>query len=102
MNIQLVRLSSGEELIADVTVEENSLLLKKPVILLPTGQQSVGIVPWLPYADMENGVSISNNFILFFIPPHGDLINEYNSAFGNGLVVPPKQSVSGPALTLTE
>ena len=89
-NIQMVRLSSGEELVADVTVEEgNTITLSKPTIVLPTGQQSIGIVPWMPYADTGEGVSISEKFVLFVVPPHADLLKEYNSLW-SPLVTPEK------------
>jgi len=102
MNIQIVRLNSGEEVIADVTENEDTVTMKKPALILPTGQGSIGLMPWMPYTDMDNGVTIKESFIPFMIKPHDELINEYNTAFGNGLVVPPKQTISGPALTLTE
>ena len=111
MNIQIVRLNSGEEVIADVvrngedgSVPRNrrTVTLKKPALILPTGQGSIGLMPWMPYVDISDGITIKESFIPFMVKPHDELINEYNTAFGNGLVVPPKQSISGPALTLTE
>jgi len=102
MNIQIVRLNSGEEILADVEVKEDSVVVKKPSLILPTGQGSIGLMPWMPYVDVPDGIEIKNSFIAFTVKPHGELMNEYNSAFGNGIVVPTKPSVSGPALTLTE
>ena len=88
-NIQLVRLSSGEELIAEVTKNEDSVFLAKPAIVLPTGQQSIGIVPWMPYANTGDGVSVSDRFVLFVVSPHDDLLAEYNNLF-SPLLVPEK------------
>jgi hypothetical protein len=102
MNIQIVRLNSGEEILADVEVKDDSVIVKKPSLILPTGQGSIGLMPWMPYTDVPDGIEIKNSFVAFTVKPHDELINEYNTAFGNGLVIPPKQSISGPALTLTE
>lgn len=102
MTVRIVRLTSGEEVIADVKHEDGVYHLEKAALILPTGQGSIGLMPWMPYADQEGGIDIRESFVAFDIKPHDELINEYNTAFGNGLVVPPKQHVSGPALTLTE
>ena len=101
MNIQIVRLNSGEEVLADVEEKENSVLIKKPALILPTGQGSIGLMPWMPYSDTEDGIEIKTSFVAFIVKPHDELMNEYSTAFGSGLVVPPKQAVT-PALTLTE
>ena len=100
--VKILRLTSGEEILATVTEEETEFKIEKPCLILPTGNQSIGLAPWLPYADHDGPITISKNFILFSIKPHDELMNEYSTAFGSGLVVPPKGTVSGPALTLTE
>jgi len=102
MTVKIVRLTSGEEVIASVSEIEDGIHLKSPALILPTGQGSIGLMPWMPYADHDGGIDLQNSFVVFTIKPHDELINEYNTAFGNGLIVPPKQKVSGPALTLTE
>ena len=102
MTVKIVRLTSGEEIIADVSEVEGGFHLKSPALILPTGQGSIGLMPWMPYADHNGGIELKNSFVVFTIKPHDELINEYNTAFGNGLVVPPKQTVTGPTLTLTE
>ena len=102
MAVRIVRLTSGEEVIGDVTQEDGIYRVQKAALILPTGQGSIGLMPWMPYADQEGGIEIRESFVIFDIKPHDELINEYNTAFGSGLVVPPKQTITGPALTLTE
>ena len=97
----IVRLTSGEEILAKVTEEDDHYTIDKPALILPTGNQSIGLAPWLPYADHDGPVKIGKNFVVFCIKPHDELANEYSTAFGSGLVVPPKGAVT-PPLTLTE
>jgi hypothetical protein len=45
--VKLVRLKSGEELIGKCTINENGTThIDKPVILVPTGEGSVGLMPY--------------------------------------------------------
>lgn len=44
--VRIVKLKTGEELIAVVWRGSERILLKKPCILLPTAQNQIGIAPW--------------------------------------------------------
>ena len=57
---QIVRLSTGEEIVAKVTENEDSYTLKSPAILIPAGRDQLAFGQWLPYADIENGIEIKN------------------------------------------
>lgn len=99
MNVKLIGLPSGEQLLADVVqVDGGGVHIKTPAILLPAGQGRLAMVPWLPYAETDN-MTLQN--VSFMIPPKTDLLNEYNSMFGSGIVIPPKE-LSTPKLVLTE
>jgi len=100
--IQLVGLTTGEQLIAKVEQQENGLLLKKAAILVPAGKGELGMAPWIPYGEIENGILVRWNAIAWHVDAKMDLANHYNSAFGNGLVVPVQQEVVAPELKLVE
>ena len=89
MSIKIVRLASGEEIVCGCELKDGFYELKKPAILIPTGGQQLGLMPWLSYADLkDNKIKISEKFIVFTTEPQKDLLNEYNTAFGSGLFVP--------------
>ena len=92
--IQVVRLKSGEEIITKVEDNGDHILLKSPAILLPTGKTSIALSPWIPYTVQDLGVKISKDYIVFMLEPQTDLKNEYNSAFGSGIVIPNAPSAS--------
>jgi len=100
--IQLVGLTTGEQLIAKVEEQEGGLLLKKAAILVPAGKGELGMAPWIPYGETENGIVVRWNAIAWNIAAKTDLANHYNSAFGNGLVVPTPGEVVAPDLKLVE
>jgi len=88
--VKLVRLKSGEELIGKYTINEGGTAhLDSPVILVPTGEGSVGLMPYMPYTNVaDDGMDLPDDFVLFVLDLKPELENHYNSQFGNGLVVP--------------
>jgi len=98
---QIVRLSTGEEIVAKVTENDDSYTLKNPAILIPAGRDQLAFGQWLPYADIENGIEINKKYVVFVIPPMTELVNQYSSSFGSGIVVPEKGPISGAGLKLT-
>ena len=99
MNVKLIGLPSGEQLLADVVSNDgNGVMVKSPAVLLPAGQGRIALVPWLPYAETDNMLLKT---VSYMIPPKTDLLNEYNTMFGNGLVIPPKE-LATPKLVLSE
>tara|TARA_R100001082_G_scaffold81061_1_gene48050 strand:+ start:3214 stop:3540 length:327 start_codon:yes stop_codon:yes gene_type:complete len=86
--VKLVRLSSGEELISKVDINEDSITLKNPAILIPAGREQLALGQWMPYASYEKGVEIKNEFVVFIVDAQDELKNQYNTSFGSGLVVP--------------
>ena len=95
--VKLVGLQGGEQIIAQI-VEENTekgtITFKNPAILIPAGQGKLALVPWLPYTDAENGITIRNG-VNFVIAAQETLLNEYNTGFVSGLVVPSKKIETG-------
>ena len=94
MNVKLLRLKSGEDVIADVTLvdTEDTIKIENPAMLMPTGQQQGGHVqmgfgPWAPFAD-EQKFEIPRDWLVYISTPNKDLLNQYNSVFGSGIVVP--------------
>lgn len=96
-NVKIVKLRTGEELIATVTGDSTTINLKKPCILIPTGENQLGLAPWgfvCKESSNDEGISIPTAEVLFIGTPVDDLWNKYNSVFGSKLVVPDKSVAS--------
>ena len=94
MNVKLLRLKSGEDVIADVTLvdTEDTIKLENPAMLMPTGQSQGGQVqmgfgPWAPFSE-DKKFEIPRDWVVFISKPGKDLLNSYNQMFGSGIVVP--------------
>jgi hypothetical protein len=85
-NIKIVRLQSGEDIIADYMedVEGSTILLTNPMTLmfkrLPTGKAVMMMSPWLPLELVENTTArLFSQDVLTVFEPKAQLIEYYNS-----------------------
>jgi hypothetical protein len=82
-NIQLVRLTSGEEIIANVDlngIDTDTIILKDAIVLIPAGEGKLGFMPFMPYTKAEDGFEIDLKFVMFMVEPVSDLIKQHESA----------------------
>lgn len=87
-NVLLFRINSGEEVIAKVTdVAEDGWMIKNPAIIIPLGHGKLGLAPWLPYCITDN-FFLPRSATLFNGELRTEMVNDYNTNFGSGLVVP--------------
>ncbi len=94
MSVMMIRTMSGEDVVADITEKEDTVVLKNPAVLMPMrdtggGNMQMGFGPWIPFSSSHSPeVEISREHILFIVEPNTDVANNYRSAFGSGVVVP--------------
>ena len=90
MNIKVVRLVSGEELIGGWNEEKN--IITNPVIMVPIAKDQLGFQPWIPYSDEED-VQLKDQHIMTVLTPDKKLQNEYNKVYGSGLIMPDAEKI---------
>ena len=81
-NIKIVRLHSGEDIIATYSETDDEVTLNNPMHIffkrIPTGQTVMMMMPWLPVEIIkENSALIYSSDILTIIEPKDDLIDYY-------------------------
>ena len=81
-NIQLIRLSSGEELIADVDlngIDTDTIIVKDALVLIPAGEGKIGFMTFMPYTNAKDGVEIDMKWVMFMVeidlPPEKKIIS---------------------------
>jgi hypothetical protein len=92
-NIVLLRLTTGEELVCN---DKGNNRYSKVACLIPNGKGGIAIMPWMPYVEgtqTDGGVVINETVIVFKGVPVDDLVQEYNSNFGSGIITPPKKEL---------
>jgi len=88
--IKIVKLITGEELIADVTDNGTTMTLSKPCSLqmVPSRQNPdqpiMGMFPYAAYTE-DHCIDVDIDKIIWDAKPLKELYNQYNSAFGSGI-----------------
>jgi hypothetical protein len=103
MDIQILKLVTGEEVLSEIeSQDESCYVLVNPVGIAVVrgkdGQPSVGLAPFPLHAEQKTGatIDIPKKSVVYSYVPAEDFINNYNQIFGSGIVVPPtKQIITG-------
>ena len=74
--MELVRLSSGEEVIGKVTDNGDSITIKDGYSLLPAGEGRIGFMPFMAYTKSSEGVTIDKRFIMFVVEPANEMVDQ--------------------------
>lgn len=93
--MQLVRLSSGEEIIGNIEQVEGDqghVKITDGYSLIPAGEGKIGFMPFMAYTEAAKGVTIPNRFVMFVVEPQAELVQQINS-MNSGIVMPPKQGI---------
>ena len=90
MNVKIVRIISGEELIGDWNRETNTIT--DPVVMVPVAKDQLGFQPWIPYAE-DKEITFKEQHIVVVLTPDTKLQNEYNRVYGSGLVMPEEETI---------
>tara|TARA_B100001063_G_scaffold208853_1_gene205511 strand:+ start:215 stop:499 length:285 start_codon:yes stop_codon:yes gene_type:complete len=93
MNVKLLRISTGEEIVAEI-VEENaaSVTVKNGLVCVPQAQ-SVGFIPWATVVDKLNPeIEVSKQFIVYIAALDPTVKNKYCEMFG-GVTTPEKKLI---------
>ncbi len=85
--IKIVKMLSEGEIIADITENQDTVTLKKPVRLIPVNE-GLAMIPWLTLAKDQSSFTVSKQYVLCIYDPDDEITNGYNEKFGTGIVLP--------------
>jgi hypothetical protein len=98
MTIKAIKLVNGEELIVEIVDDGDvELTFTNPVAcVLQRGKDGAPVLGFMPWMQASNPpFTIKKNHILVIAEVADDVKNGYNQIFGAGIVVPPKQLITG-------
>ena len=89
INVKLIRIVTGEEIIAEVVSEnEDTITVKNGLIVLPNAN-GVGFAQWATVIDTDNpDVIMKQQHIVYVVAVQEDVAKKYNEMFGSKLVTP--------------
>ena len=95
MNVKLIRMWSGEDVIADVISEsDNSITLQNPIFAVPSGDgENIRFAPWSPLLKGRNSeLEITKSYLVYITDTQDEIVDQYNQMFAP-IATPPKKKL---------
>ena len=82
MTVKLIRMWSGEDVIADIVEDNsNSIVITDPIVAVPSPQQgNIAFAPWSPLLQKDK-IEVTKKYIVYEGNPQDEIIEQYNSMF---------------------
>jgi len=82
MNVKLLRIVTGEEVIAELLSEdENTITVKNGLVVLPNAN-GVGFAPWATViSKTKPEITLDRKFIVYMVECDVDVVDKYESIF---------------------
>jgi hypothetical protein len=79
MNVKLIRMWSGEDVITDLVEEkEDSIVLRNPIVAIPTSAGQMGFAPWSPLLNgRDTDVEITRRYIVYIAETQDEVVAQY-------------------------
>jgi len=94
MNVRLLRITTGEEVVAEVVSEDDKTITVKHGLVVIPNQGSYGFAQWATVIDPENPeIVVGKEFIIYNVDVAEPVVQQYNQIYGSKLQTPPKKKI---------
>ena len=82
MNVKLLRIITGEEVIAELLSEDtDTITVKNGLVVIPNAQ-SVGFAPWATVISKQKPeITVDRKFLVYMAECDADVVEKYESIF---------------------
>ena len=83
MNVKLIRMWSGEDVIADLVEEKvDSINIMNPIVAVPAGNGQMGFAPWSPLLKGKNEeLEVTKKYIVYIAEAQEQIVEQYEEMF---------------------
>jgi hypothetical protein len=83
MNVKLIRMWSGEDVIADQVGDlGNSIVIRNPIVAIPAGSGQLGFAPWSPLLKDKNiDLEVSKTYVVYISEAQEQIVEQYEEMF---------------------
>ncbi len=83
MNIKLIRMWSGEDVIADVKDNLTEIVvICNPIVAVPSGNGQIGFAPWSPLLKgKDEEIEITKKYIVYIAETQDEIKDQYEQMF---------------------
>ena len=83
MNVKLIRMWSGEDVVADLIEEkDDSIVICNPIVAVPAGNGQMGFAPWSPLLKEKNEkLEVTRKYIVYMSETQEEIKEQYQEMF---------------------
>ncbi len=82
MNVKLIRMWSGEDVIADLVEEDDSIVISNPIVAIPSGSGQLGFAPWSPLLKgKDEKIKVSKSYVVYIADTQEQIVEQYEQMF---------------------
>jgi hypothetical protein len=83
MNVKLIRMWSGEDVIADQVGDlTDSIVIRNPIVAIPAGNGQMGFAPWSPLLkDKDIDLEVSKEYVVYISEAQDQIVEQYEQMF---------------------
>jgi hypothetical protein len=95
MSVKLIRMSSGEDVIATVLSEtEENITIEDSIVAVPTSSGSIGFAPWSPLQSKnDKSLTVNMRFVVYIAEPDEGIVEQYSKMFSK-LITPSSKLIT--------
>ena len=98
MDIIIIKLITGEEVMGELESETEYVLINPVGITIVRGQggqPNIGLTPFPLHAEQKTGTTfeISKEYVVYTYEPSEEFKTNYKQIFGTGIVTPPEKKL---------
>jgi len=91
-DVKLIRMISGEEILAEVLDWKNGILTIKNALVVIPQQNQIGFAPWASVIDPDQPeIGLDMKHVIYSVAVAGPVIKQYNEIFGNSIITTPEE-----------
>tara|TARA_Y100001973_G_C5168924_1_gene317841 strand:+ start:1171 stop:1461 length:291 start_codon:yes stop_codon:yes gene_type:complete len=94
MTVKLIRMWTGEDVVADLVKEtDDSVTIVNPIVAVPSGQGNIAFAPWSPILKGDNTqIEITKKYVVYISETQDEIIEQYNQMY-TPVAIPPKKKL---------
>jgi len=95
MNVKLIRMSSGEDVLAELLEDRgNSLAIHNALVAVPAGNGQLGFAPWSPIlSQKQKELVVDRRFVVYVADPEEGVLEYYDRFFNPSPIVKPSKKL---------
>jgi len=87
MNVKLIRMWSGEDVIADLIDDKSDMgddviVIQNPIVAVPAGNGQMGFAPWSPLLKGKNEeLQVTKKYVVYVAEAQEQIVEQYTDMF---------------------